>query len=56
MSFVMDKSKCMSKKGSSLSVDMPYLTEIQWAISNLPFVQNKYYQQYANHLAILRSS
>ena len=42
MSFVMDKS--MSKKGLQYLGNLPYLTEVQWDISDLPFVQNKDYQ------------
>ena len=36
MPFVMDKSK--SKKEAAVSEKSPYLTEVQWDISDLPFV------------------
>ena len=45
MPFVMGKSK--SKKGASVLRDLKdssYSTEVQWDISDLPFVQNKDYQ------------
>ena len=38
MPLVMDKSK--SKKGLQYLKDSPYSTEVQWDISDLPFVQN----------------
>ena len=40
--FVKDKSK--SKNGTSVSEEFAYITEVQWGISDLPFVQNKDYQ------------
>ena len=39
MPFVIDKFK--SKNGASVSENSPYLTEVQWDISVLPFVKNK---------------
>ena len=42
MPFVIDKFK--SKIGASVSKNLPYLTEVQWDLSDLPFVQNKDYQ------------
>ena len=37
MPFVIDKLK--SENGASVSEDSPYLTEVQWDISDLPFVK-----------------
>ena len=42
MPFVIDKFK--SKNGAQYQKNSPYLTEVQWDISDLPFVQNKDYQ------------
>ena len=42
MPLVMDKSK--SKKGLQYLMNKPYLTGVQWDISDLQFVQNKDYQ------------
>ena len=42
MPFVMDKSK--SKSEAQYLKDSPYSTEVQWDISDLPFVRNKDYQ------------
>ena len=42
MAFVMNKPK--SKKGLQYQKNLPYLTEVQWAISDLSFVRNKDYQ------------
>ena len=36
----MDKSK--SKTGLQYQKNLPYITEVQWDISDLPFLQNKY--------------
>ena len=52
MPCVMDKSK--SKKGLQYLKDSPYLTEVLWDNTDLPFVQNKDYQYQASHLDILR--
>ena len=56
MSFVMDKLK--SRKGAGLQYqrNLPYLTEVQLDISDLPFVRNQDYQYYARYLDILRIS
>ena len=56
MPFVIDKFK--SKNGASVSEEFAfsYLTEVQWDISDLPFVQNKDYQYKASHLNIWRLS
>ena len=42
MPFVMDKSK--SKKGLQYLKELPCSTEVQWDISDSPFVQNNDYQ------------
>ena len=42
MPLVIDNVK--SKSGASVSEELPYLTEVQWDISDLPFVQNTDYQ------------
>ena len=42
MPFVIDKFK--SNNGVQYQKNLPYLTEVQWYISDLPFVQNKDYQ------------
>ena len=42
MPFVIDKFK--SKTELQYQKNSPYLTEVQWDISVLPFVQNKDYQ------------
>ena len=34
--------------------NLPYLTEVQWDKSELPFVRNKDRQYFASHLDILR--
>ena len=39
MPFVMDKPK--SKKGLQYLKDSPYSTEVQWDISDLPFVRKR---------------
>ena len=39
MPSVMDKSK----KGLQYQLNLPYLTEVRWDISELPFVRNKDY-------------
>ena len=36
--------KCKSKKELQNQKDSPYSTEVQWNISDLPFVLNKDYQ------------
>ena len=41
MPFVMDKSN--SKKGFQYLKDSPYSIDVQWDLSDLPFVQNKEY-------------
>ena len=42
MAFVMDKPKF--KMGIQYPKNLPFLTEVQWDISDLPFVQNNDYQ------------
>ena len=42
MPFVIDKFK--SKTELQYQKNSPYFTEVQWDISDLPFVQNKAYQ------------
>ena len=41
MPFVIDKFK--SKNGASVSEVFAFLIDVQWDISDLPFVQNKDY-------------
>ena len=50
--FVFDKSK--PNKGAQYQRNLSYLTEVQWDISDLPFVRNKYYQYLISQLDILR--
>ena len=42
------------KGGIQYQKNLPYLTEILWDISDLPFVQNKGYQCQVSHLDILK--
>ena len=42
MPIVVEKFK--SKNGASVSEELDCLTEVQWDVSDLPFVQNKDYQ------------
>ena len=45
MLFAVDMWRCPSPKmGLQHQKNSPYLTEVQWDISDLPFVQNKEYQ------------
>ena len=45
MSSIMDMLRCPSPKmGLQHQKNLPYLTEVQWDISDQPFVQNKEYQ------------
>ena len=54
MPFVMDKYQ--SKKWLQYLKDLPYSIEVQWDISDLPFMQNKDYQCLASYLDILGKS
>ena len=41
MSFVIDRSKSKSGGGgASVSKELPYITEVQWNISDLPFARS----------------
>ena len=51
MPFAMEKSK--SKRWLQYQRSLPYSTEVQWVISDLPFVQNKVYQYQASNLDLL---
>ena len=44
MPFVIDKFKSKNGASEEYQKNSPYLTEVQWDISDLPFVQNKDYQ------------
>ena len=45
-----------SKMGLQYQMNLPYFTEVQWDIYDLPFVRSKGYHYQASHLDIMRQS
>ena len=54
MPLVMGKTK--PETGHQCEKTLPYLADVRWGISDLPFLQNKDYQYLVGHLYIWRLS